>query len=342
MKSIFFIGIALLFYSGVSFSRDDNSDFFIPETISSEAKLVLKTFRKKYRNIKNLPSKNNVEEWSKLKEKYIGYTKKLNIETVNKFNPEIEYTSISGVSVAKITPKTWKKDKKIIIYLHGGAYTLFTSKSSLYNILPLSHSSGIRVISINYTTAPLKKWKEIIEEVTAVIIQLNKDGYSYKSMGVLGDSAGGGLAISSILKLRNDGNNTPKAVALWSPWVDITETGDTYQTLKDAEPTFTYNSFLAHSANAYADREEQKNPYVSPVYGNFKKGFPSTLIQGGTKELLLSNFIRIYQKMDTSNIDVKLDIYEGMWHVFQSHYNIPESKVAIKKTANFFNSHLAP
>ena len=78
------------------------------------------------------------------------------------------------------------------------------------------------------------------------------------------------------------------------------------------------------------------------MYGDFKKGFPNTLIQGGTKELLLSNFVRIYQKMDIAGIEVKLDIYEGMWHVFQSHHDIPESLLAIRKTAKFFNSNLEP
>ena len=334
--------LILLFYSTISFSKENNSDFFIPNTVSEKAKLVLKTFNKKYRSIKDLPDNNDIEGWKTLKNRYIRYTENINTKALKEFRPKIEYISISGVAVAKITPKTWSRDKKIIIYLHGGAYTLFTSESSLYNIIPVAHSSGIRVISINYTTAPRKKWKEILKEVTKVIIQLNKDGYSYESMGVLGDSAGGGLAVSSILKLRNDGHNIPKAVVLWSPWVDVTETGDTYQTLKDAEPTFTYNSLLVHSANAYADIKDQKNPYVSPIYGNFKKGFPTTLIQGGTKEILLSNFVRIYQKMDISGVNVKLDIYEGMWHVFQSHYNISESKIAIKKTANFFNTNLIP
>lgn len=342
MKYIIFISVFFVFYSNISFSKEYSSDFFIPKTISEEAKAVLKTFNEKYRHVKNLPSPNDLKGWESIKNKYIGYTRKLNLDTIDRFEPKIEHSSISGVSVVKITPKTWKKNKTIIIYLHGGAYTLFTSKSSLYNIIPLAHSSGIRVISINYTTAPRKKWKGIVEEVTKVIIQLDKDGYDYKSMGILGDSAGGGLAISAILNLRNNGYNVPQAVALWSPWVDVTETGDTYQTLKDSEPTFTYNSLLAHSANAYADIKEQKNPYVSPIYGDFKKGFPPTLIQGGTKELLLSNFIRIYQKMDISKVNVKLDIYEGMWHVFQSHYNIPESKIAIVKTADFFNTHLRP
>ena len=98
---------------------------------------------------------------------------------------------------------------------------------------------------------------------------------------------------------------------------------------------------LEFCANSYADPADQKNSYVSPVYGDFTKGFPPTLIQGGTKEILLSNFVRLYQKMDLADVNVKLDLYEGMWHVFQSFYDIPEAIIARKKTANFFNKHLA-
>lgn len=93
----------------------------------------------------------------------------------------------------------------------------------------------------------------------------------------------------------------PAAVALWSPWADVTETGDTYITLEAAEPNYLYEILLGPSANAYADPKDKKNPYVSPVYGDFKKGFPPTLIQGGTKEIPLSGFVRLCQALDTAS-----------------------------------------
>lgn len=339
MTKLLFI---LLMLVTVSKAEVVGNDFYIPKTISSEAKSILKTFKIKYREIKNIPKKNDLKGWASLKKKYIGYVKNINLKVIDDFSPLIKEKIISGVRVVEITPTTWNKNKTIILFLHGGAYTLFSAKSSLYNSVPIAHYSGIKIISVDYATAPASKWKNTVEEITKVLKQLKKDGYNYSSIGVLGDSAGGGLAIASILKLRNDEGVMPNAVALWSPWVDVTETGDTYQTLKRSEPTFTYSSLLKHSANAYADIKDYKQPYVSPIYGNFKKGFPKTLIQGGTKELLLSGFVRFYQKLDTSGINVKLDIYEGLWHVFQSHYAIPESKIAINKTSIFFKDNLLP
>ena len=93
--------------------------------------------------------------------------------------------------------------------------------------------------------------------------------------------------------------------------------------------------YLKNAADAYADPRDQKNPYVSPVYGNYTKGYPPTMIQSGTKEILLSDFIRLYQALDQNQIPVKLDIYEGMPHAHQYYYKTPESKIALSKIMIF-------
>ncbi|ETX06111.1 MAG: hypothetical protein ETSY2_19065 [Candidatus Entotheonella gemina] len=83
-----------------------------------------------------------------------------------------------------------------------------------------------------------------------------------------------------------------------------------------------------------------KHPYISPVYGNYAKGYPPTLIQGATKEICLSSFIRLYQALDTAGQTVKLDLYEGLTHVFQAEHNLPESILARRKVRDFFNRYL--
>ena len=104
---------------------------------------------------------------------------------------------------------------------------------------------------------------------------------------------------------------------------------------------YVYDKHLKHSADAYADPKDQKNPYVSPVYGDYSKGFPPTLIQGGIKEIFLSNFIRQYQALDTAGQTVKLDLYEGMIHVFQLNIiSSPESDMTLKKRAAFVKQYL--
>ena len=155
-----------------------------------------------------------------------------------------------------------------------------------------------------------------------------------------GDSAGGGLAAGSVLKMLDEGVGMPAALVLWSPWTDLTRVGDTFFTLGEADPLIP-NDLWKNSAGAYANPSDQKNPYVSPAYGNFSNGFPPTLIQGGTKEMLLSDFVRLYQALDQAGNPVKLDIYEGMPHVFQTFLqNTTESNIAISKTSDFLKEHL--
>jgi acetyl esterase/lipase len=132
----------------------------------------------------------------------------------------------------------------------------------------------------------------------------------------------------------------PSAVVLWSPWLDLTGSGDTYFTLKNEDLFLSYDSLLENAADSYAAPADQKNPYVSPVYGNFSKGYPPTLIQGGTIEIFLSDFVRLYQALDQVNIPAKLDIYEGMPHVHQYLYKIPESKIALSKMNEFLQTYL--
>jgi acetyl esterase/lipase len=181
----------------------------------------------------------------------------------------------------------------------------------------------------------------MIDEVIAVIQALLKEGREFKDILIYGDSSGGGLAAAVILKMRDQGLGLPAAAVLVSPWLDLTKSGDTEFTLRDAEPNYLYEKHSVKAAGAYANPKDQKDPYASPVYGNFFKGFPPTLIQGGTKEILLSGFIRFYQALDTSGQTVKLDIYEGMPHNFASRIpEAPESKVARQKIRSFVHLHL--
>jgi epsilon-lactone hydrolase len=199
----------------------------------------------------------------------------------------------------------------------------------------------LRVISVNYTTAPFAKWRQITGEVTTVFKALLADGIQMKDIAFYGDSAGGSLAAGVTLKMRDEGLGMPAALVLWSPWTDITETGDTYATLAHADPSLIYTPSLKNSADAYADPAEQLHPYVSPVYGDFSKGFSPTLIQVGTKEIFLSNAIRLYHAIEAKGGTAKLDVYEGMPHVFQQ--RLPESAesvLALRKVKHFLDQFL--
>jgi epsilon-lactone hydrolase len=141
--------------------------------------------------------------------------------------------------------------------------------------------------------------------------------------------------------MRDDGTGMSAAVAVLPPWTDLTLSGDRVFSLIDSDPSLSNLESIKNWAAAYANPSDQKISCVSPVYANSSKGFPPTLIQAGTREIVLSDFVRLYQALDQAGISVKLDIYEGMPHVFQfSLYKTPESHIAISKMNDFFRKYL--
>jgi len=113
--------------------------------------------------------------------------------------------------------------------------------SSLASSVPVATDTGLRVLSIDYTLAPHEKYDTITDQVINVFQALVKQGYRMSDIAIYGDSAGGSLAAGTVLKMRAMGLELPAAVVLWSPWSDITETGDTYHTLKEHEPLYRYD-----------------------------------------------------------------------------------------------------
>jgi acetyl esterase/lipase len=177
--------------------------------------------------------------------------------------------------------------------------------------------------------------------VITAICALLKDGQRLADTAIYGDSSGGGLTAAVVLKMRDRGLGMPAAVVLVSPWLDVTPSGDTEITLHDVDPNQLYEKHGKQAAAAFADPGDQKDPYASPVYGDYSQGFPPTLIQGGLKETLLSGFVRLYQALDVAGVPVKLDLYEGMIHNFQDRIpDAPEAIAARQKIRAFLYQHL--
>jgi monoterpene epsilon-lactone hydrolase len=308
-------------------------------TISEEAQKTAETLVLDEEN--RAPKPDDFEGWEKYWSTTADGEEAAGLEILEKLGATAKKLNMAGVPVLDIKPKNWKDNGKVLIYTHGGAYTLFSASTTLSSCVPVADLTGLRIISVDYTVAPRAKWQATTSQVVSVIKALKKEGYGLKDIAIFGDSAGGGLAAGSVLKARDEGVGLVAAVVLWSPWSDITESGDTYSTLKKADPVLSYANVLKSCADAYADPKDQKHPYVSPIYGDYSKGFPPTLIQVGTKEIFLSNSVRHYQVLDQAGIPVKLDPYEGMWHVFQAfHWQLPESVTARKKMAKFLRKHL--
>jgi len=315
----------------------------VPESVSPQAR----------RYLESLPNPLHQADWPASSDDVAGWKRRWeageaasepNVQATHKrFEPTVKELKFGGVSVLDIKPKGWKDNGKVLVHAHGGAYTMQSARSRLSSSVPAADATGLRVISIDYTVAPKGKWQAVTDEVLSVLAALQQEGYKLKDIAVCGESAGGGLMAGSVLKMRDQDLGMPGAVVLWSPWADITDTGDTANTLKDFDPSHRYDKQLRPSAAAYADPKAQKHPYVSPVYGDYSKGFPPTLIQGGTREIFLSHFVRQYRAIEDAGGNAVLDLYEGMPHNFQLRLEMadaPEAKAAFKRMASFLKAHL--
>ena len=324
-----------------SSSQNITNSIYIPTTISQEAQDMLKNLSMSVSTLVS-PSPDDLEGWQKLNQQISSILMEMSQPILGSYQPNVTADELGNVTTLDIKPKDWRDNGKVLVYIHGGGHTLLGANSTLGFAVPVANSTGLRTVSIDYTLAPLSKWNQTTGEVLSVIQALiEEQGYSIEDIAIYGDSAGGGLAAGSVLKMRDEGIGIPSALVLWSPWIDVTGKGDTYVTLENADPITSANLTLKNMADAYANPSDQENPYVSPVYGNFSKGFPPTLIQGGTKDILLSDFVRLYQAMDQAGIPVKLDVYEGMPHDFQYILlRTPESNLAISKMNDFLKEYL--
>lgn len=316
------------------------SDFFVPTTISREAQLAMAAFSLELRNF-DLPDPDDAKGWRRTHASFEELFAPRNDKVVARYEPLIEQRDFGGVACLDIKPKDWQEDSRVLVYAHGGGFAIFSARSTLTAAVPAAADTGLRVVSVDYTVAPHAKWPQVTDQVIAVIEALVAGGHPLEQIAIFGDSAGGSIAAGSVLKMRDEQRGMPAAVVMWSPWSDVTGAGDSYSTLQNADPILYWPHNIEYCAAAYAATEDQRHPYVSPVYGDYTEGFPPTLIQLGTKEIFLSDAVRHYRALDDAGVSVTLDPYEGMWHVFQAFSPaIPESNAARRKMAAFLAEHL--
>lgn len=314
----------------------------VPETVSPEAQVALRQTYDFLSQIAQAPQNPPVtlDDWDRrnaMAEAILGPKVAASAEALG---VTVIEDTIGGVNVLRITPPGHTQRSRTLLYAHGGGFVLFSARTSLTVPALMAVATGDEVISIDYTLAPRGNWQAATDEVIAVFRSILSDRQP-DQVGLLGDSAGGGLVAGAVLKMRDQQMPLPGALYLLSPWSDITSTGDSYRTLAAADPSLKAES-LQWGADAYAAPADQKNPYVSPVYGDYSQAFPPTLIQGGTREIFLSHFVRHYQAIRSGGKIAVLDLYEGMPHVFQALAPaIPETATSMKRAAEFFDAHLA-
>lgn len=335
------LSLTLFTVSFAASAQTDEERYRVPSTVSPEAASALAKLYGGYAKAPKGQTFASVQDWDRLNAMMTAGTTPGSVAFAASQEVTVVEDRLGQVPILRIRPNRYKPTRQKLIYLHGGGYVMFSGKSSLIAPALIATATGDEVISVDYTLAPHADWRVVTDQVIAVWRALLASGADPAAVGLFGNSAGGGLAAGSVLKMRDLGLPLPGAVWLLSPEADITGSGDSYATLAGVDPVLSLST-SAQSADAYASKADQKNPYVSPVYGDYSKPFPPTLIQGGTREMLLSNFVRQYQAIRSGGHEAVLDLYEGMPHDFQVHLmDAPEGKTAIARAAAFFARHLS-
>jgi acetyl esterase/lipase len=247
---------------------------------------------------------------------------------------QVEQTQIAGVDVDWLRPKNARKDK-VLLYLHGGAYVIGSPRTHRQLVSHTARAAGVVAVLPDYRLAPEHPFPAGLDDCVAVYRGLLEAGFKPEDIIIAGDSAGGGLSVATLLLLRHAGVPMPAAAVLLSPFLDVTGSGESARTRADRDPWFDIADLQVVTRYYCPDESQWRDPLVSPVFANVA-GLPPMLIQVGDDEILLSDSTRLAQKLEAEGIEVQLEIWPHMWHVFQMFIRkMPESRAAVVKIAEY-------
>ena len=290
-------------------------------------------FERLYELFKEFPLTPN-EGLEAMRIAYNGMADKFAIKDDIKF----EAVDIDGVRAEMISAPYCIGDK-IIMYLHGGAYVMGTIEMYYDMASRISRAAGIKVISVNYRLAPENKFPAGLDDSIAVYKWLLKK-YSPKDIIIMGDSAGGGLTLATLLKIRSLALKMPLAAVCLSPWTDLAMTGKSIIEKAEVDPILNYD-LLKYCADSYVGEDgDHCDPFVSPFYADLT-GLPPILIMVGEREILLDDSMRFAKKAEFYGVDVTLVIAQEMTHVWSFFASvINEGQQAIEYIADYIQKRI--
>jgi acetyl esterase/lipase len=248
-----------------------------------------------------------------------------------------ERVSADGVDGEWISPANAPEDKAIL-YFHGGGFRIGSVASHRDLIAQIVLASRCRVLAINYRLAPEHRFPAALDDALAAYGWMLDHGLKAANIALAGDSAGGNLVLATMLALRDRGLPLPISAVLMSPWTDLAATGASYVTRAEADPIHQRRMILALAKDYLGGQGDPCDPLVSPLYADLQ-GLPPLLIQVGDRETVLDDSLVFADKARAAGIDVSLEVWDGMIHVFQM-FELPEARQAIASIAGFLNRHL--
>lgn len=243
-----------------------------------------------------------------------------------------------GVDGEWIVPARAPRDRAIL-YLHGGGFRMGSMASHRDLIARMAEASGCRVLAIDYRLAPEHRFPAALDDALQAFGFLLYQGLKPKQIALAGDSAGGNLVLATMLAARDRGQPLPAAGVLMSPWTDLAATGASYESRAEADPIHQRKMILALAKSYLGEEGDPCHPLASPLYADLT-GLPPLLIQAGDREIVRDDAVMFADKAKGAGIDVRLEIFEGMIHVFQMFPDIPQTQEAIAAIADFLRKQL--
>ncbi len=316
----------------------DASAFPVPVTVSSQIRPVIAAPPMAF--WQQHPA--TLQEWKAMVETFEKNASATVPAFLEKTGVKCTPATMGGVPVFLLSPPSpAKEDKtKVLLYFHGGGYVVNGGLSGIREAVFMSKASNMDIVCVDYRMAPFHPYPAAIDDAAAVYRELLKK-YRPESIGVFGTSTGGGMTLILPLRAKRDGLPMPGALAAGTPWTDMSKTGDSYFTNAGTDNVLvSYEGLLEEAAKAYSNGHDLKDPLLSPVYGDVA-GFPPTILTTGTRDLFLSNTVRMHRKLREAGVEADLIVLEGLSHA--QYYFVegaPETDFHFSELTKFFRSHL--
>jgi acetyl esterase/lipase len=277
-----------------------------------------------------------------MKDKSIQEVRAQMEEWVGSF-PLPEGVSVEAVDAGGV-PGEWvrvpgARDDAVFLYLHGGGYVLGSPATGRHLAAAFSEATAASILSLDYRLAPEHPFPAAVDDGAAGYRWLVNQGIPPERIAVGGDSAGGGLTVSTLLALRDAGDPLPAAGICISPWADLTCSADSYKTKSGADPIITHEDIL-WMASLYLGDQDPKTPLISPVFADHK-GLPPLLIQVGSEEMLLDDSVELDRRAREAGVDSTLEVWDDMIHVWHLFFQmLKEGRDAISRIGEYFKSRI--
>ncbi|MCC5887953.1 MAG: alpha/beta hydrolase [Gammaproteobacteria bacterium] len=225
------------------------------------------------------------------------------------------------------------RSDRALLYLHGGAYVRGSLDTHAELMARLARATGMGVLGLDYRLAPEHPYPAALTDAVAAYRWLLDTGLAPREILIGGDSAGGGLAAATLLALREAELPQPAGAVLFSPWTDLSGSGDSVKSRAEADPMVNAAS-LAVMARHYLGDAAAETPGASPLFGHFE-GIAPLLIQVGDAEVLLDDAVRLHERAAAAGVDSSLRVFDGAFHVFQAIPALPEAAEALADVTRF-------